>query len=466
MPPPVGLLLVHGIGMQEPGDTLEGFLGGMRIAYGERLRVTRREQGYAVLEGVGRTVHVIEVYWADLLQGAPVKGTFDHRRLREWAWFPLLYAQADSTRTRRADRLRAAADSFGLAIVAAAFSAGLFGARILASAVQGGVEAVRESARGRPRPTVRERTALDRVLDEIVGDVFNYVHGVTGAFPTDDDKDADEQATVNAGIVSRVAAIQPRFTTAVGRVRDAGCSELQVLAHSLGTVVAFRGLCLRERAPMPGAGHVLRLTRFHTFGSPIEKFRRFWWRVVDGSALGPGIAEGSTMLAEASSGMRWDNFYSPLDLVSGALSPCSGWPEPHNHRAPGLGGLVSAHVAYHGNPRFVAFIGEALTGEHPRIEVPLAARAWGHARALAETLVAPAVLVGVSLLGFVVMVGFAWLVGLAISRPLSWMGLSTLATILHLYMPASILFVMTIGDMIIGRADARALHHRYWTRTP
>jgi hypothetical protein len=465
MPQPVGLLLVHGIGRQRPGDTLDGFLGGMRLAYGERLLVDRREPGHAVLDGIGRTVHAYEVYWADLLQGDVSRDTFDKDRLREWAWFPRLYANDDPA-ARRSERLFALADSFGLAVAAALLSAGILGARLVAALVYGGAEAVRDAARGAsPRTGDHRRTPFDVVLDEVVGDVSNYVHGITGAFPAAEPGKAGQARQRQTAIAASVAAVQPRLVAAVRRAHVDGCDELQVLAHSLGTVVAFRGLSLRGAGPDLARGaRVLRLTRFHTFGSPIEKFRVFWWRVLDGCELGSGVVDDGTLLAEAADGMHWDNFYSPFDLVSGPIAPWAGWPAARNHRAPGLGGLVSAHVAYHGNPRFVASVGEALTGLRPRIETPWVRRVTGRLRAIVESLLAPAVLLGLSLLGFVTLVGFAWLVGVAVSWPLARMGLPTAATIVEYYVPASILFVMTVGDVILGHSAARELHARYWAR--
>ncbi|MCC7243707.1 MAG: hypothetical protein IT180_17430 [Acidobacteria bacterium] len=50
MAAPIGLLLVHGIGRQQRGETLGGFLGGLRLACGARLDVRIETGGGAETE--------------------------------------------------------------------------------------------------------------------------------------------------------------------------------------------------------------------------------------------------------------------------------------------------------------------------------------------------------------------------------------------------------------------------------
>jgi hypothetical protein len=123
---------------------------------------------------------------------------------------------------------------------------------------------------------------------------------------------------------------------------------------------------------------------------------------------------------------------------------------------------MSAHVAYNRNPGFLAFVGEALTGERPRMVVPLGARVVGRIRAIGESLLLPLTLLGLSMLGFVIMVGFAWGLGRMISLPFEWVGLETLASLVRYYIPASIFFLMSAGAVIVGRANARELYAKYW----
>ena len=303
----------------------------------------------------------------------------------------------------------------------------------------------------------RRRTWLDDVLDQVVGDVFNYVHGVARAFPADTER--------NRKLAANVSQIRTRFLGAAEQAQRAGCDEIQVLAHSLGTVVAFLGLCPDAPVTSP-VEQAVRLTRFHTIGSPLEKVRFFWSPLVAGSVNGPAaVSDGGVLAAGRSTShtMRWDNFFSPFDLVSSPLHRFEGWPEPVNHPAAGLGGLMSAHVAYNRNPGFLAFVGEALTGERPQIAVPLGARVIGRIRAIGESLLLPLTLLGLSMLGFVIMVGFAWGLGWLIGLLFEWVGLQTLARVLRYYIPASIFFVMSAGAVIVGRANARELYAKYWT---
>ncbi|MDH4062984.1 MAG: hypothetical protein OEW19_01190 [Acidobacteriota bacterium] len=471
MSTPVGLLLVHGIGRQQRGETLDGFLGGLRLAYGARLTVDRRDADCAVLDGLNRPVHVFEVYWADLLHGEDVEGTFDVNRIHETVWFPWLNYRQSALDGARSTRLFVLARTLVLAMLGVLLATGLVGAQMIASIVEGAVATWRESRTRRRTParwgTIwsrvrrqdadhRRRTALDDVLDQIVGDIFNYVHGIAHAFPAD--------TATNRKLAEHVAQIRPRFVRAAERARDAGCAELQVLAHSLGTVVAFLGMC-PDTPTGPAPSGAVRITRFHTIGSPLEKVRFFWTRLVRHTAYGPAIVAESGALAVGRSSthtMQWDNFFSRFDLVSGALGAFAGWPTPVNHAAAGLGGFVTAHIAYNRNPEFLAFVGEVLTGERPRIVVPLGRRVLSRLQTVAECLVLPAILAGLSVLGFVILVGFAGAVGWAVSRPVEWAGLPLVATLVRLYIPSSIFFVMTAGAVLIGHSSARQLYKRFW----
>ena len=157
MAAPVGLLLVHGIGTQRRGDTLDGFLGGMRLAYGERLVVERGNAAQAILSGLGRNVHVFEVYWADLLHGEDVKGTFDANRIHETVWFPLLNHTNGRLPPRAYPRIKVLAYTWSLAVLGVLVSSGLMGAKMLASAGSGAVRPWRErQARGTRPVKLRE----------------------------------------------------------------------------------------------------------------------------------------------------------------------------------------------------------------------------------------------------------------------------------------------------------------------
>jgi hypothetical protein len=146
-----------------------------------------------------------------------------------------------------------------------------------------------------------------------------------------------------------------------------GCTEIQVLAHSLGTLVAYHAMNHTPsppeavvRAETPGA----RLTRFHTIGCPLEKIHFFWPRLIAARSDRPSPAgqgpDGSKVAIEVHPEFQRMNYYSGSDKVSGALRRFKGWRGIANHRLPGLGGVMSAHVAYKHNASFLFTLGEQL----------------------------------------------------------------------------------------------------------
>ncbi len=450
----IGLLVVHGIGRQAPGQTLDGLLAGLRLAYGERLRVERADPTHARLDGLGRTVHALEVHWAGHLHGQMVEETFAVQRVHETVWLPLEHQKAGMLPARLYPRGRLVLTTWLLALIGVLAATGLMGASFVVAAVQGAREAAREAAT-RQVSKRKRRTVLDDVLDQVAADVFNYVDGVADAFR--------DGVPHREALKARVAGIRSTFLATASRAADLGCRELQVLAHSLGTVVAFHGMC--AEGAIAAGPPTMQLTRLYTIGSPLEKFRLFWTPLTAVSVNGPVVGTAATRLADASAQpMRWDNFYSALDLVSGPLRPFEGWPAPTNRPARGLGGLISAHVAYHANPSFLECLGEGLFGSMPVMQVPLAQRLWGRARAAAESLTLPVVVFLLSSLGLGVMVGFAAGVGWLIAWPIDWLGLPRVAMVVRYYIPASIFFLMTVGAIIIGRDHAREHHARYWSR--
>lgn len=482
---PVGLLVVHGIGSQKRGETLNGVLDGVCVAYGDRLHIQREDEEHATIAGLNRPVHVFEVFWADLLHGATVKGTFDMHRIVEVAWFPVL--------NRRSGLYQPEAYSPGtilgwtwiLVPLGAFLTIGIWGARFLAAIFSGHVDHRRMADAGRdlfrPRRDAaqdseqqsggfwervralrndpnRGRTILDDLLDEVVGDVFNYVHGVGEAFPETSDR--------NEELARNVGEIHARFLETAERASSHGCREIQVLAHSLGTVVAFRSMC-RRGSSGPPTDAPARVSRFYTIGSPLEKIRFFWPRLVECSPDGPVIvSEGQPLPGESGgageSAMRWDNFHSRGDLVSGRLRPFEGWPRPVNHKARGLGGMIRSHGAYNRNPDFLALLGEGLTGEAPHVRVSRLRHLAQRLAAALENLVLPAVLLFLTLFGAAVMGGTAWGTGWLVTQPLEWLGLDAWAQGVRVYFLSSTFFVMTVVGAVLGRSRARELHDRFW----
>ncbi len=471
---PVALLVVHGIGSQERGETLRELLGGLRLAFGDQLIVRQETEDHAVLDGIGRPVHVFEVFWADLLGGEAVRRSFDFHRIFEVVWFPLLNHRSGRLSPAACSRWRVLCWTALLVPLSVLLHMGFWGARFLATIPTGILRALRES-KTKPADRTRaggfwqafqaarrdrdeQRTMLDDLMDQVAGDVFNYVHGVARAFPEEHER--------NRQLIRNVDEIQSRFIRTAGRAADLGCREIQVLAHSLGTVIAFLALCPVGRSARPGSCPA-HLSRFYTIGSPLEKIRFFWSRLVENSRGGPAIVAGKALIAEGGanagrSAMQWDNFYSRLDLVSGPLRDFPGWPTPTNRPAQGLGGLITAHAAYNRNPAFLALLAEGLNGQPVHIHLSLARRLGGGLMAALENLILPAVLVALAVLGLAFMTGTAWFSGWLFSQPLEWLDFGAGARGLRTYFVASFLFVMTIVAVALGCSRARELHARFW----
>lgn len=473
---PVALLVVHGIGSQQRGQTLAGLLGGLKLAYGAALTIRQDGEDHAVLEGIGRPVHLLEVYWADLLHGEVVKRTFDFNRVFEMLWFPLLNYRSGSLSAEVCPHNRLLWWTAVLAPLCSLLYAGYWGARFLASVPAGIQKAWRERdsrqlgrndtlgfwarVHAKREDPDRARTIIDELADQVAGDVFNYVQGVAKSFP--EDNEHAWQLTRNVSEIGR------RFLCATARATALGCSEIQILAHSMGTVVAFLAMCPAQ-PPAPSSALPARLSRFYTIGSPLEKMRFFWTPLFEHARNGPAIVVDGRLLAahrcegEVST-MQWENFFSRLDLVSGRLLGFPGWPTPRNHTAAGLGGLITAHTAYNSNPVFLALLTEGLTGIAPQAGLSHRRRFWPRLLATLESLLLPAALMALAMLGMVFFGGMGWFSGWFFSRPLAWLGLERWAAGVQIYFAVSMLFVAIVVSVINGYTRATKLHARFWAR--
>ena len=163
--------------------------------------------------------------------------------------------------------------------------------------------------------------------------------------------------------------------------------------------------------------------------------------------------------------MKWDNFFSRADLVSGRLQAFPGWPTPANHPARGLGGLISSHVGYNRNPAFLGLLSAGLTGTPRQLRLSRLRRIGFGLMATLESLMLPATFAALAIGGLAITVGLGWTVGWVVSRPLEWLDLGGWARGVQIYFAAAMLFVMTIVAVMVGRGRAKALHARYWANT-
>jgi hypothetical protein len=144
-------------------------------------------------------------------------------------------------------------------------------------------------------------------------------------------------------------------------------------------VVAFLGMCPKAR-PAHSTIAPARLSRFYTIGSSLEKIRFFWTRLVEHSRNGPAIAVVDRLFAVEStpegngeSPMKWENFFSRLDLVSGRLQGFPGWPTPLEWL--GLGGwALGVRIYFVASTILMMTVGMVMLG---RVRVKkLYARFW------------------------------------------------------------------------------------------
>lgn len=466
---PVGLVLVHGIGRQARGAMLRDFLAAWSLVVPDTAVTQRDPLAATLVLPDGRTIHVHEAWWAGELTGDLVRGTFEADAVYRLAWFPSLNRAAGLLDTRVHGGTAARLWTVVLPPAAAFLSLALWGLRVVGivpgAALRLGDEPrpARESlARLRRLATGAEPPdesygPVERILDDFAGDVVNYVNSAGGLPPP------------RPGLAGVATRITDAVRAAAATAADDGCTELQVLAHSLGTVVAWHALAgvVPADAPTPAANPgAMRLTRLYTIGSPLEKIRFFWPRLAAVRTERPVLAASGRVVAEGGPDFRWLNFHGVGDPVSGRLRPFGQWGHPENHRIPGLGGLATAHVRYTQNPRFLAALTEGLTGAPRAPTISAARRAWAATRATAENLLLPVILVALVLLGAGFAMASGHLSGWLLGAPLRALGYEAAARALQLVLTWSMLAGLTAVGALAARIRLREEHATYWARLP
>lgn len=137
-----------------------------------------------------------------------------------------------------------------------------------------------------------------------------------------------------------------RVNAAVHALRQAGCGEIHVLAHSLGTVITYDWLC----GPDSGDSGVAVL---HTIGSPLNKL----WYIDHARDRRRVDAKGPPNLHKC----RWTNYWAWSDPVSGRLVRYeSAALQLSNTRLRRLGYPLVSHVGYWKNPVVIDSVREAI----------------------------------------------------------------------------------------------------------
>lgn len=472
----IGLLLVHGIGEQRPEQVLNRFVSSFTRSMPTAVPDDPDEP--TELRVGKRTIRIYEVYWADLLSGEVVRNSFDFETMLALPWFPGLNRKKGLYRPGEYRRWMLPLRAAQLLLLSLAGAFAYWGVKW---AVAVPLEVFRRYRRGASRKQVSEdlkdpfREILhaargrgfvrdprfgamaDFLLDRFAADVLTYVASSRGALPS------------SSELAGRAPEILSRFHAALRQADLDGCGEIQILAHSLGTVVAFHALSGYGLPACPGpAGPndrdpLARVTRIYTIGSPLEKIRFLWPQLVREEDLGAlryrdGMAcriPGPVRLP------RWDNFVGRYDAVSGKLRRFG---PVVNHRVRG-GGFLRSHTTYERSPEFMDELIEGLTGDRPprRSLVERFLRRAGRMVVLyfENLFLAPNLLVILVLTGLAVPAGIVGAAAQGVGFLLQRAGMERVAVILPYAALGVTMALIAAGVARIGRARAPAVHARY-----
>ena len=340
---PIAILVVHGMGAQEPGERSRKLMAG--LARVDRSLDPSRSDG--VITVGGQPVRLYEVYWATQLKGDITRGAFQMTELQSVSWFPWFNYRRHNYQPGSYSLLKLAWWWVTLPIFNFFALFAYQGARFVAQ-LASGAKSRRTKEDGSLWDRVKDAsksvkpTAIDRILDEYVGDVFSYVNSARNAFHREED-----EAPIPDAVEHVYAPIVQRFYDQLLNAQADGCTE------------------------------ILKVRRLYTVGSPLGKIKFFWPTLTPGGPALGGIT------------IQWDNFVSWFDPVAGTLTRFGDWGKVFNHRLLG-GGFLRGHVVYEHSPVFLGVLTRGLCGH----ELPFARtreEQWRDRLVLAgETLFAPA----------------------------------------------------------------------------
>jgi len=410
----IGVLVVHGIGAQKPGEAVGKLIAG--------LSRVERDFGANGHDGVltlgGQPVRLYEVYWADLLMGAASRDAFRIEEMQSVTWFPLLNLLRRNYPKGTWSFLKLAWCALPLFNFLLLFA--YFGAGMIAEMIKGDRKPSRSIRRTAEDARLK---VIKEILGEYVGDVFSYV----------------SSAGNGEGVYDQIVQ---RFYAQLVKAQADRCAAIHVVAHSLGSVVTYHalsGLGFHGHDAVRAACANVR--RVYTIGSPLEKIRVFWPRLTPDAPLLGG------------SKIEWDNFQSYFDPVAGRLRQVAEWGELRNHGLLG-GGFFRGHLVYEHSPVFLAALTRGLAGRELPLERTPQERRRDFFVLLGETLLAPFVLIVVLLLGAAVFAGTAALIPYLLSLVL---GPAILKTG-FLIMLGLMAFVLSVAPAI----RAWEAHSRHW----
>jgi hypothetical protein len=450
-PGPVAILVVHGIGDQQRGETAHKLISGLTCTSS---RGAPWQPGATITVG-DRDVRVYEVYWADILSGAMTRGAFQMNELQSLSWFPWFNFRGRLYEGENYPPWKLAWWCVSLPIFNFFALFAYYGCGLILQVIQNGGELPpRDGAtlwqRVQAAADAGKPTAIDMMLDEYLGDVFSYVNSAADAFHREPD-----EPPLSDSVRSSYAAVVERFYEQMLAAQSDGCSEIQVVAHSLGTVVAYHAISgLRfDAAGRTDAAAIreatARIRRLYTIGSPLEKIRFFW------PALTPPLT------AAAGVQPQWENFVSWFDPVAGALTRFGGWGTVVNHRLLG-GGFLRGHVVYERSQVFLRALTRGLCGRELACERRLGDRCRDWLLLAGETLLTPVAAAIVLASGLALMLVTALLLPFLVSLVLrhflpepTWVRIENASAVVSVI---SMVFVFAL----VPYRRAREVHRRFW----
>ncbi len=458
----IGVLVVHGIGDQERGETLDKLLHGLGRVEGFSLPESANDVVRATVGG--QSVRFYEVYWADLLKGQVTLGNFQMNELQSISWFPWLNFRSGKYQAMSYSPVTLLWWFLVLPVANFLVLLAYYGASFLSQIVS--------SAKGKRRRPGSENegligtvlaktvgrsnryTKVDAILDEYVGDIFSYVNSAGEAFYRE-----SREHPVPPEVKEVYARIVQRFYDQLLLAQSDGCQSIQIVAHSLGTVVTYHALAGLRFEPRNAEeteavrSAIGKISRLYTIGSPLEKVRFFW----------PSLIAD---IAPLTSGrLQWDNFVSWFDPVAGHLTHFDDWGNVSNHRLLG-GGFIRGHVVYERSQPFLEVFTQGLGGQPLAVMRPPGERWKDLAVLVGEMLLAPAALVLVLVLGAIVFALTISLLPFLLSLPLRlFLQPETWAPIVD-GLELVVALSMFVSLLMASLVRARRVHALHWTAGP
>lgn len=511
----VGLIVVHGIGDQRQGETAAKLTRGLGYGFGaDCVHLDGADPITVRVNDCERSVRLYEVYWADILSGKAERN-FDLKTLLALPWLPTLnrkaglYGAPPPSGAREAVRalvVHAASAIFyfayygvhqlwnawlmvsGLALMAYGLLVGLAGTAyhlvvalwyfLVALVIPLLPSSLLRFVRSRPLPVSRGvvdtaprerrerrtrskkrpwlgRHPLDLVLDAYLGDIFAYVRSL--------------------GLLETPVPGYEILACFHRTLRRAclECDEVQILAHSLGTVITYHGLTGYGAEPVSGKMEgtdepLAKVTRLYTIGSPLEKIWRYWPTLLERGGRERLVFRGDKAMRAVSAGaigtFRWDNFHNPLDLISDRLKGFEHWPGVTNHRVWG-GGTATSHIIYESNLQFLSVIANGLQFNGKHLHGSIARSLWTGCRSVVESVAVLIMVATAVALGAVSGASAMYLT----SRVIGWAAgfiSATVASSVATWAFPVLGAGMVLAAFTLGRKQAEQEHHRWATLSP